>query len=269
MNHLALKSRSTAFTLLEVIIALVIVAMIAAALSAALTVAFKARKSALASLTQIRQARLAMEIVGGDLQTTLPPTGVLAGAFFATPDSPAVNYDTLELYNTAGPGSASVTGNADVQKVILTVLPESELAVAIVDENQKDARAVGPRLESPGNFDSSDMVLVRRVTRRLLAQETPEPAYQIVARHVQSFRLRLYDGQDWLDTWDSTTLDNILPKAVEVTIELLEPVTADQISTGKQPKTYVMTRIFQLPAYASAESISAQSTNRSEGGFNQ
>lgn len=251
------RNHRVAFTLLEVIVAMAIVAMIAAALAAAMTVAFKAKTSAMNSLANVRQARLAMEVIGNDLQTALPPTGILAGAFMATPDDPSENFDLLEFYNTADMGQ-SIDGTADVQKVALRVMPESELLTAVVDQDLKDPRDQGMRLAPSAETDNDSMVLVRRVTRRLLAQVTPEPAYQIVVRHVQAFEVRVYDGQDWLDTWDSTTLQNTLPVAVQITLQIKQPATAAQLAKGVEPKMYVMTRIFQLPCHAAADSTSQQ-----------
>lgn len=251
MQPLVSTRRASAFTLLEVMVALVIVAMIASALFASLTIAFKARKSAINNLTNLRQIRFAMETVGKDIQTVLPPTGVLAGAFFATPDDPAENLDTLELYNAA-PATRTLQAGGDIQKVVLRVMLESEVQGAAVDADLLDERNQGQRLSS-GDEQGSDMVLVRRVTRQLLAQVTPEPPYQIIARHVQTFRVRLYDGVDWLDTWDSTTTQNTLPQAVEVTLEIKEPLPVDQIAGADiEPRVHTMTRVFQVPAFAVA-----------------
>lgn len=259
----ASNRRVAAFTLLEVMVALVIVAMIATALFAALTVAFKARKSAMNNLTNLRQLRFAMETVGRDIQTILPPTGVLAGAFYATPADPSENLDTLELFNAA-PAARTMLSGADIQKVVLKVMAESEVQGALVDVDLLDARNQGQRLGS-ADQEGSDMVLVRRVTRQLLAQVTPEPPYQIIARHVQTFRVRLYDGVDWLDTWDSTTTENTLPQAIEVTLEIKEPLPLEQTAASNSAqRIHTMTRVFQIPAYAAAAS-EASSTSDAAG----
>jgi hypothetical protein len=36
---------------------------------------------------------------------------------------------------------------------------------------------------------------------------------------VRAFTVKYYDGSAWQDNWDSTVQNNVLPKAVEVTIE--------------------------------------------------
>jgi hypothetical protein len=66
--------------------------------------------------------------------------------------------------------------------------------------------------------------LVRRITTNLLAPTTPDPQQEVICRGVRTFTLRFFDGTAWQDTWDSTTVgttqSNVLPQAVEVTIEL-------------------------------------------------
>lgn len=256
------------FTLLEVMVALVIVAMIAAALFAALTVAFKARKSAVNNLTNLRQLRTAMQVVGQDIQTTLPPTGILAGAFTSTPDDPQSNVDLLVLFNTSPSTSQLLTGAGDIQQVTLSVMTQADVQAAIIDPELLDTRDQGQRLLVTTAEPGSDLVLVRRVTRQLLPNlVTPEPPLQIIARHVQTFRVRLYDGQDWLDAWDSSTTDNTLPQAVEITLEIKEPVAEGQpLLASSQPRVHTMTRVFQIPCYAAAVNDAQQSESNAQTG---
>jgi type II secretory pathway component PulJ len=257
-----------AFTLLELILALLVVAMIAAALSAAMTVAFKARDAAVNGLGDLRQARVAMDMIGKDIQGALPPTGVLVGAFTATPNDGGSDLDMLEFFNSAPPGPI-VEGAGDVQKVHLAVMTEGDLQAAPVDPDMADPRASGPRLAPPASDDTSDMVLVRQVTRRLMAQDTPQPGCQVIVRHVMSFKVRLYDGTQWLDTWDSTTQDNTLPLAVEVTLQI-QPGQGQNSSsasaTNAQAQPYVLTRVFILPCASPATDDSQSQGNGSSSG---
>jgi len=241
-----------AFTLLEVTVALAIVGMIALALYASLNIAFKARQTAMNNLTNVRQARLAMEMIGRDLQTAVPPTGILAGAFYALPNDTGFELDTLDFFNAAPPGPA-VVGAADIQRVTLTVISTQDAAAAASanEVDTVDPRDQGPRLE-PQAADSQvgQQVLVRKVTRRLLAQVTPEPSTEIIVRNVRTFRVRLYDGLGWTDTWDSTTVDNTLPYAVEVTL-VIDPVAGDG-SARRAATPYTLVRVFSIHAAAPA-----------------
>lgn len=272
----ATRLEAAAFTLMEVLVALVIVAMIAASLSASLAIAFKARKSAMNQLTGVRQARVALDIIARDLENTLPPTGVLAGAFIATPQENGQGLDSLEFYNTSPLSTqASLAGAADIQRVRLMVLPESEVVVSEVDDDLKDPLAQGSRLEQGQTWAGDRYVLVRRVTRRLLAQVEPQPPYEVLARNVVSFTLRYYDGENWLDEWDSTTMENGLPSAVEVTL-VFNPAEVDaeqrismESQGASQAREYTMTRIVRPTCYGwtgAAQQEQAQSGTGLQGG---
>lgn len=231
------------FTLLEVIVAMAVVAMIAAALFASLTVAFRARQSAERGLAHIRQARVTMDLLGKDLQGALPPTGILAGAFIAQPDATGQEMDSLEFFSVAPPGPA-IEGAGDVQRVLLSVMTPEELAEPITEPDTLDAREQGPSLKPLTDINSPQYLLVRSVTRRLLAPVTPQPSRQVIARHVRAFVVRFYDGTQWLDTWDSTTLDNTLPLAVEITLTIDTPTGNG--ATAAQDKPYTLVRIYPL-----------------------
>jgi hypothetical protein len=94
--------------------------------------------------------------------------------------------------------------------------------------------------------------LVRSVTRNLLAPTVPPPDEEILCRNVRSFTVQYFDGTDWQDSWDSTTLGDILPQAVAMTFEAL----IDDAKPGQEPRVYKVSRVFPLacatPADASA-----------------
>src|SRR4051812_33755994 len=70
-----------AFTLLELVLAMAMVAILAATMYACMQVAYKARRSAEATVQPIRAATMAIDLVGQDLQSVLPPSGILRGPF--------------------------------------------------------------------------------------------------------------------------------------------------------------------------------------------
>ncbi len=49
-------------------------------------------------------------------------------------------------------------------------------------------------------------------------QEPPDE--EVLCRNVRSFTVQYFDGTNWQDNWDSTTVGNVLPMAVAFTIEL-------------------------------------------------
>jgi hypothetical protein len=63
--------------------------------------------------------------------------------------------------------------------------------------------------------------LVRRVTRNVLSS-VQQPADEVLCRNVQNFSVRYFDGTNWQTDWDSTALGDVLPYAVEVTLNIAD-----------------------------------------------
>jgi hypothetical protein len=190
------------------------VAMLAGSIYASLRIAFRAQSGADAAVEPARTADVALEMLREDIQNTMPPTGDLAIWFGATDqtDSRGANADVLEFYSTAE-SRERPSGNGEIKKIELLV-------------------------SAPANTDQH--LLVRRVTRNLLAIQVPEPDEEVICRGVGGFNLRYYDGSEWVDSWDSTTATIPLPLAVEVTLQL------DRKTPDGQAKVYKYTRVYPL-----------------------
>jgi type II secretion system protein J len=188
--------RRRGFTLLEILAATAMVAMLAGSLYASLHIAFKARDSATSATATVRKTDMAIEIIRADLQSAVVPNGTLAGPFVGrnVANVPDATSDDLTFY-AAAMDVAPSTGIGDIKQVQYFCQPAS---------------------------DNNGLVLVRRLTTNLLASQTPEPKDEIVARGVTAFTVKYFDGQTWQDNWDSTTLNNVLPKAVGVDIEFAD-----------------------------------------------
>jgi len=184
-----------AFTLLEVVLATALMAMLAASLYASLAVAFRARTSALSACGPTRTCAMVMDLVGEDLRSAVVPKGVLAGAFLGQPgvDASGRESDAL-VFHCIVSDLEPAQGVGDIKRVEFVCEPAADLR---------------------------GQVFLRRLTTNLLAPQTPEPREEVLCRGVSAFTVRYFNGSDWLDTWDSASEDNILPLAVEVTLELL------------------------------------------------
>lgn len=194
MNYRAAKVRG--FTLLEMLVATAMVAMLAGSLYASLHIAFKARQSALASVEGVRKASLSIDLIQADLQSAMIPNGVLAGAFVGSSSGGLLQGaagDTLAFYAAA-----------------MDIEPGADVGVGDIKKIEYSCEAAS---------DAQDLVLVRRITTNLLAPTTLEPKEEVLCRGVRAFTVKYYDGSAWQDNWDSTVQNNVLPKAVEVTIE--------------------------------------------------
>jgi type II secretion system protein J len=207
--------RQSGFTLLEVVLAMAMVAMLALSLFASLRIGFKARQSATRAVAPVRAMQVAMDLVRQDLESALPPTGVLAGAFIGEHlQEDGGDADMVEFYCVGeGPMRAEPTGWGGIRKI--------NMGVVKLEDGKKG--------------------LVREITSNLLAavQETAEQ--EVLCRGVRSFTLRYFDGTAWQDMWDSSEMGDVLPMAVEVTIELEPPAHA-----AAQERGYRMTRYFAL-----------------------
>ncbi len=216
------KTKESAFTLLEMLAAMALMSVLAASLYTSLHIGFRARRSAVAALRPVRTAELTLELLREDIESALPPTGILAGEFIgedATDDSQR-DADVL-LFHSSAHDPEQGERACDIRRIELafTSLP-----------------------------DGTERVLVRRITTNLLAPETVEPNEEILCRGVLAFNLRYFDGSEWWDDWDSSSQGDVLPLAVEVTLEV-------ERSTGEQPVVsgYSLSRVFLVPCSRAGE----------------
>ena len=214
------------FTLLELLVAMTLMVVTASCLYTALYTGFKSRQSALAAIEPTSQALNAIELLKQDIYGVLPPTGVLAGPFVGSNSrsSKGAAADTIEFHTTQVYGSTGrPTGG--IGKVVLAL-----------EDDDRSRNPVGYRL-------------VRRVTTNLLSPRSVDPDEQVLCRHVMSLNLRYFDGDRWLDEWDSTADANSLPKAVEIDIELANNI---RISNGSMEKRRLV-QSFAVPCGLSAQ----------------
>jgi hypothetical protein len=66
---------------------------------------------------------------------------------------------------------------------------------------------------------------------------------------VKSLNLRYFDGDGWLDEWDSTADANSLPLAMEIDIQVLYNTT----SSNNESQIRKLTQSFALPCGGAAQ----------------
>ena len=165
-----------------------------------------------------------MEMIRDNIRSAVVPRGLIAGPFMGedeTGDS-GRDSDILELHCTSS-GIDSERGRGDIRNVQLLCEP---------DEN--------------GN----GMKLIRRIRLNPLASTNVEPVDEVICRGVYSFNLRYFDGLDWLDYWDSTTQEDELPSAVEVTLQLMRREDRRKDHLQEDPLEvagYLTSRVFLIP----------------------
>ncbi|MFH0965930.1 MAG: GspJ family type II secretion system protein [Planctomycetota bacterium] len=213
-------ARNSAFTLLEMLVALALIGILAGSLYMSLRIGFLARRRAEETILPVRAAALALDLLGRDVVSTLPPTGILAGGFLG---------EDAEL------GSSG----EDADELVFH---------AIVDASTDDGSGIRRIDFVVAQDEEGGGVLLRRVTANLLAPTTPEPAEETICRNVKAFKLRYFDGSAWVDGWDSSLRENALPLAVEAELTLRRRDATE----GASDDGYKLVRVFLLPCAVSA-----------------
>ena len=231
---IGVRRQSRGFTLLEMLVATAMIAVLAGSFYTTLHTAFKARSASARVVQPVRRVKLALELLQDDFQSAMIPRGVLAGEFvgedgLATDGQSA---DSVLVHCAVGAKDRSGPGG-DVRKV--------ELFCEDVE-------------------DTGDRCLVRYVTANLLASVAEEPRREVICRGVYAFNVRYFDGADWQDGWDAIVMGDVLPLAVEVTIQLAE----ERDSSGGEGG-YAASRVFPIPCSSLLPGVSAGIATAVEG----
>lgn len=181
----------SAFTLLELILAMGMAAIISIVMYSAMYSAFRAKKSAEAAEYPTRVMGIVGDLISHDLEQAVRPNGVLAGSFVGEHSgSDTQSEDTLSFYCMGRDANDVDAPFSDgVRRVDLYV-----------------------------RTDVKPAVLVRDVYRNLLAINQEDPQQEVLCRGVESFSVQYYDGTNWTTDWDSTTQNNTMPLAVLVKV---------------------------------------------------
>jgi len=191
----------SAFTLIEMILAVGVAAIVVVAINAVLFSALHLREVTQAAVDDATPLDQALTILRRDLQCCVPPepSGVLTGDFRA--------------------------GNVTSLGLSLPVAVEMFTATGVLHENEPwaDVQRVTYELRDPANRNTAGKDLIRSVTRNLLSAATPDIQDQPLLSGVESIKFSCFDGAQWLDAWDTTdtsSSDTNLPVAVRVLIQL-------------------------------------------------
>jgi type II secretion system protein J len=212
-------SQPRGFSLLELILVMGMIAMITLSMYNAMQITNKAKKGAIASVEPARTASIAADLIQSDLENILPLKAppAMANEFVGTHQAGVGggDADTVEFYTLGKDENAQDQPLSDGVRQIQLVL----------------------------RTDTNPPTLVREITRDLISQQQQQPEEQILCSGVRSFSLRYYDGTEWQDTWDSTTVNDALPLAVSFTLDIDLP---GQDPTDPNPRTQRITMIIPL-----------------------
>lgn len=227
---------SRGFTLIELIMAMMMVVICASMLYASLHIAFKAKRSAEASVTPVRSVGAAMDMISRDFDSVMLPSPqtlnttdttvlYLPGTFTGTMvNGGGGGADWVQFYSNGNDGTPDILLSEGVH-----------------------------RIEYALSTEVNPPALVRRIKRNLLDNSDPSTAQaeeeELICRNVRSFTVRFFDGTDWYDEWDSTTLlDANGAPAIPMLLQVDIVINIDGISLpGEEPNTYRITRMIPLP----------------------
>jgi type II secretion system protein J len=239
--------QAAGFTLMELLVAMVLMVAVASSLYTALYTGFRAHRSSLLAVEPTAQALNAIELLKQDILGVLPPdSNGLAGAFVATNGTglKGMDDDSLEFYTThIYANDENPSGGVGKVKLLL----------------DEDTQA--------GHGNYTCYRLLRQVTTNLLAPKEVEPEEQVLCRNVTSLNFRYYDGDGWVNDWDSTEDANSLPKAVEIEIEIAYFARHGRTvkNSTKEPETRRLIQSFVIPCEAAEETTETSTSSSSSG----
>ena len=220
---------SRAFTLIELLVALAIAAFVMVSLYSSLYIGFKAKKSAEEALMPAQAANAAIDMIRTELESAQPVRELLCAGFTGSSNQDGQGDDLVTFYssNDAPPHQY---GQGEIKEVqILAYQPQG----------------------------SKDYILVRHVWSNLLADVQSDPDEEVLCRHVSQFKMRYFDGTQWFADWDSTQQGNVLPYAVEVTLDVMPP--------GAQPGTRPIHYLRVIPLSCATQASTSSGSTGSTG----
>lgn len=204
----------TAFTLIEVILAIAIFAIVLVAMNTAFFAAVRLRQKTSDALESSRPLNQGLALLRRDLQNAVPPGGVLKGDFRSGGAG-----------GGAGSRSSATTGKGAVVNTLGSQNPGLDFFTATGalgdDAPWGDIQEVNYQLMDPlDSAHSYGKDLVRTVNRNLLATATQATEVQRLAGNIENLDFSYFDGTQWRDTWDTGSGDTGLPLAVRVSVQL-------------------------------------------------
>ena len=222
MNIKRKQSQSKAFTLIEIIAALSLSLVAMGILQSSLSIAFKSQKHTQNFTTPIITANAILNNIEQDLLAVLPPTGTYAGAFTTVLDEEQeIEFDETSAitYYTTNPKTTANNKAAFIKQVTLALQPQ--------DQNSNDNPLYS---------------LIKTINTDFMS-EIPELQVksEIVATNIHSLVYEFFDGQEWLEEWDSTANEDSLPIAIKITLVI------NKTPGQETPQFHTANKIITMP----------------------
>lgn len=266
--HPLRPQQSSAFTLLELLLATAIFAIVLIAINTVFFSALHLRKATTAALDEAIPVEQALAVIRKDLQNVVVPGGILAGHFRSLGPASGLGATGAGSGGTSGsqtrPGTTG-TGSTLTESAVQGGFDFFTTTGIIRNgTSSSDIQEVNYQLMEPISDGTDEeplgQDLVRSVTRNLLSFVTPVPEEQRLLKNVEALEFEFYDGFEWRDSWDTSLSDTNLPSAVRM--RLLTALPADRRNVKREP----IEMIVLLSQTAAAGETMQTDTNATSGG---
>lgn len=231
------------FTLVELLISIVILGVMAASLVSVFGSAVRMRESTYERIENVQGEAAALALIRRDLVNMVSPGGILTGVMVGETEEDAdVRLDSIEFVTSTG---------------------------RLTDEEPwPDLVWVAYELQETETENAESYDLVRLIEKNLLAAEIEDPEEIPLVSGVKSLEITYFDGESWLDSWDSSLQENELPEAVRAQIDFLLPEEEDSDDDEPAESSVVLVPITVAPVPGGADSGSeaGQGQSMSAGG---
>lgn len=194
------QSRSSGFTLIELVLTLAIAGIVLSVISTVYFGALRLRNRTTEMYDEVLPIQNALNTIRKDLGGVMIPGGAMSGEFTSL---------------SSGNGATTLFNG-------LKVSPDFHTNTGAVDDTTPyaEAQRVAYYLATPTNYlNATGQDLVRVASRNLLSTTIDQPVSRLLIENVAEVGFEFYDGNSWLTQWDSTVSSN-LPSAIKMQIVL-------------------------------------------------
>jgi type II secretion system protein J len=244
-RQLARANRS-AFTLIEILIAVAAFAIVLAAINTIFYSALRLRNSTTAAIEKGLPIEHAFSVIKRDLSGIVVPGTTILGAFSTVATSNSVSGQTSPNFYTTTGVLDETSPFAEVQRV-------SYLLVASTNK-------------------TAGMDVYRAVTRNLLPSLQDQGEQTWLLGGVETLTFLYHDGSQWRDSWDpamqstTTGMSNSLPTAVKVQIQLANEDGAGNRSSRSRELPMELVVPIQVQQRTNQAALAATTTAAAGGG---
>ncbi|HNY26294.1 MAG TPA: type II secretion system protein GspJ [Candidatus Sumerlaeota bacterium] len=236
------------FTLLEILAGSAMLAVLVVGLVSAFYSAIKMREKTNAALDKDQPLQTCLQVMKRDFTSAMPSNGLLSGTFVGEKGGNGDSeYDQVEFNTATGLVNKSAPWG-DLCKVSYTLKNADDILKddsSFAASETNDADLTGPsESEWIQEEASKGLFLVRTLTRNLLPTTSEDSKSEVLLSGIDTLEFSYYDGEEWAESWDSSSNENAVPKAIKALIvfradrDSSEPVHPDVelvVAMGLQP----------------------------------